>query len=144
MLRPGGPPGAELGSDNKRHRRATPGHEVELRRLVHDLVEAHTDEVQIHDLYDRLHSGHGRADGQPDDGALRDRRVEDTSSKLGVQATGQSEDVAAFADVDAGEHHSRILAQCMLEGIVNCVHHLELWLLFRRRIRSVWGAFGYR
>ena len=41
------------------------GHERQLRRLVEQLVEAHAEEVEVHQLDDGAHAGHRRADAKP-------------------------------------------------------------------------------
>ena len=68
-------PGAELGPHGQRHLGGAAGHERQLRRLVEQLVEADAEEVEVHHLDDRAHAGHRRADAEPDDRRLRDRRV---------------------------------------------------------------------
>jgi hypothetical protein len=103
MLCTGGTPGAELGPDGQRHADLAAGHVAELGRLVDDLLEADRDEVGVHDLDDRTHPGHGRADPHPDNGALRGWGVAHPAGEVGQQAAGQPEDVASRPDVYAGD-----------------------------------------
>ena len=49
--------------------------------------------------------GHRRADAEAHDRRLRDRRVAHPVAEPVVQAAGEAEDVAAVADVDAGDEH---------------------------------------
>ena len=78
--------GAELGPHRQRHLRGAAGHERQLGRLVQQLVEAHTEEVEVHQLDDGMHAGHRRADSEAHDRALGDRSVADAFAELVVQA----------------------------------------------------------
>ena len=100
-----GPAGAELGPHGQRHLGGPAGHERQLGRLVEQLVEADADEVEVHQLDHGAHAGHGRADAQAHDGRLGDRRVAHPVAEPVAQAPGEPEDVAALADVDAGDEH---------------------------------------
>ena len=101
------------------------GHERQLRRLVEQLVEAHADEVEVHQLDDRPHPGHRRADAEAHDRGLRDRRVAHPVAEPVAQAAGEAEDVAAVADVDAGDEHPLVGGQLGLERVVDGVHRAE-------------------
>ena len=87
-----------------------------LAAWFEQLVQADTEEVQVHDLDDRPHPGHGRTDTEPDDRRLGDRRVPDPVPEAVAQAAGQAEDVAAFTDVDAGEEDPLVRLQLRFEG----------------------------
>ena len=95
-------PGAELGADYEGHLGVSASHEPELRGLIHNLVEADTDEVEVHDLDDRLGAGHGATDGQPHDCRLGDRRVEHAPRESISESTSETEHVSG-SDVDAGK-----------------------------------------
>src|SRR3989441_11358894 len=70
-------------------------HVAELGRLVVDLVEADAPEVDEHQLRHRPEPAGGGADGGPDVGRLRQRRVEQPfPAVLGVEALGDAEDAA--------------------------------------------------
>ena len=90
-------PGAELRPHGQRHLRGAAGHERQLRGLVEQLVEADADEVEVHQLDDRAHARHRRADAEADDRALGDRRVADAIAEAVVQPARQAEHVAAGA-----------------------------------------------
>ena len=76
-------PGAELGPHGQRHLGCTAGHERQLGGLVQQLVEADAEEVEVHQLDDGTHPGHGRADAEPDDRGLGDRGVAHAVAELG-------------------------------------------------------------
>ena len=50
---------------------------MHLGGLVGDLVHGQGDEVAEHDVHDRTHPRHGRADRQPRDAGFGDGRVDD-------------------------------------------------------------------
>ncbi len=100
-------PRAELGPHGQRHLGGAAGHERQLRRLVEQLVEADADEVEVHQLHHRSHPRHRRADAEAHDRGLGDGRVADAITELIVESAHEPEDVAAGADVDAGDEHAR-------------------------------------
>ncbi len=51
------PPAPDGRADGQRNSCESAGHEAELGRVVHQLVEAERDEVHQHDLGDRTHAG---------------------------------------------------------------------------------------
>ena len=118
-------PGAELGAHGERHLGGAAGHERQLGGLVQQLVEADAEEVEVHHLDDRAHPGHGGADAEPDDRRLGDRRVAHPVAELLAQPPGEPEDVAAVADVDAGDEHALVGGQLDLEGGADGVHGAE-------------------
>ena len=118
-------PGAELGAHGQRHLGRPAGHERQLGRLVEQLVEADADEVEVHELDHRAHPGHGRADAEAHDRRLGDRRVADAVAEPVVQAPREPEDVAARADVDAGDEDPVVVGQLGLERVVDGVHGAE-------------------
>ena len=63
--------GAELRAHGQRHLRGAAGHERQLRGLVEQLVEADAEEVEVHQLDDRAHARHRRADAEAHDRASR-------------------------------------------------------------------------
>ena len=68
-----------------------PEHVAGLRRLVDHLVHGAGDEVHVHDLGDRPEPGHGGADREAHDRALRDRRVPDPGrAELVPQSLGRA------------------------------------------------------
>ena len=83
------------------------------------------DEVDVHQLDDGTHPGHGRADAEPDDRGLGDRGVAHAVAELVAQTSGQPEDVAALPDVDAREEHPVVAGQFGLECRPDCVHGAE-------------------
>ena len=75
VLRARRPAGAALRADRQRHLDLAARHVAVLRRLVDDLLERERQEVLVHDLDDRAHARHRRADARADDRHLGDRRV---------------------------------------------------------------------
>ena len=118
-------PGAELGAHRQRHLRRATGHEGQLGRLVEQLVEADADEVEVHQLDHGVHAGHGRPDTEPDDRGLGDRRVVHPPREFAGQAPGEPEDVAAGADVDAGDEDTVVFGELGGEGRADGVHGAE-------------------
>ncbi len=117
--------GAELGAHGQRHLGGAAGHERQLRRLVEQLVEADAEEVDVHELDHRAHSGHRRAHAEPHDGRLGDRRVAHPVAEPVAQAAGEAEDVAALADVDAGHEHAVVGLELRFERRADGVHSPE-------------------
>ncbi len=74
---------------------APPVMKPQLGRLVHDLVQADAEEVQVHQLDDRAQPGHGGADRQAHHRRFRDRRVQHPVRATVRQAPGEPEHVAA-------------------------------------------------
>jgi hypothetical protein len=137
VLAAGRAAGAELGAHGQSHAGAAAGHERQLGRLVEQLVEADADEVEVHDLDDGAHAGHGRSDTEPDDRGLGDRRVEHPLAEALLEAPRQAEDVATVADVDAGDEHALVGGELGLERVVDRVHHPERRVVGRRWRRLV-------
>jgi hypothetical protein len=125
MLTPRRPPGTELRAHGQRHLGRAAGHERELRRLVQELIETHTDEVEVHDLDDGTHAGHGRADRETHDRSLGDRRVAHAVGKPLVQPAREPEHVAAGADVDARDEDTLVRLELDFECSTNGVHRAE-------------------
>ena len=118
-------PGAELRAHGQRHLRGAAGHERQLGGLVEQLVEADADEVEVHQLDDRPHAGHRRADAEAHDRGLGDRRVADAVAEAVVQPAGETEHVAAGADVDAGDEHAVVARELGFERGMDRVHRAE-------------------
>ena len=133
MLAAGGTAGTELRPYRQRHLGGAAGHERQLRRLVEQLVEAHTDEIEIHHLDHRAHTRHRRADAQAHDRGLRDRRVAHTITELVVQAAHQPEHVAANADVDTRDEHAIVRGELGFERGSDRVHRPEHRRIVRGR-----------
>ena len=125
-------PGAELGPHGQRHLGRAAGHERQLGRLVEQLVEADAEEVEVHELDDGTHPGHGRADAEPDDRRLGDRGVAHPVAELVAQPAREPEDVAARAHVDAGHEHAVVARELGLECRVDGVHGAEHRRVWRR------------
>ena len=116
---------AELGAHGQRHLRGAAGHERQLRRLVEQLIEADAEEVDVHQLDHRTHAGHRRTDADAHDRGLGDRGVADPVAESVAQPAGEPEDVAAVADVDAGDEHSVVGLELDLERGADGVHRPE-------------------
>ena len=118
-------PRAELGPHGQRHLRGAAGHERQLRGLVEQLVEAHAEEVEVHQLDDGAHARHRGADAEADDRALGDRRVADAIAEAVVQAARQAEHVAAGRDVDPRDEHALVAGELGFERGADRVHGAE-------------------
>jgi hypothetical protein len=66
-------------ADDERDIELAAGHVQQRRRVVEDLVEGQQREVDRHDLDDRSHPAHRRADARADERRLRERGVADRS-----------------------------------------------------------------
>ncbi len=99
---------AALGAQDERHGELATGHEVRLRRLVHELVERKREEVDEHDLDHRAQSRLRRPDGNPADRRLGYRRVTDAlrAELLGEPVRGAPR--PAFGDVLPEHEHARV------------------------------------
>ena len=105
--------------------RGAAGHERQLRGLVEQLVEAHAEEVEVHELHDRAHARHRRADAEADDRALGDRGVAHAVAEAVVQPARQAEHVAARGDVDPGDEHALVAGELDFERAADRVHRAE-------------------
>ena len=80
--------------------------------VVHDLVERQQAEVDRHDLDDRTHPAHRRADSGADKGRLGKRRVADAlGTELLQQSLADREASAVASDVLAHQKDARIADQ---------------------------------
>ena len=61
---------------------------VDLGHVVVDLVHTDAEEVSEHELDDRSHTLHGRADAKADEGGLRDGCVPNALRAEGVEQSG--------------------------------------------------------
>ena len=64
-------------AQHHRHFELAAGHVVNLRRLIDQLVHRQGDKIAEHDVDDRTHAGHRRADTDTGDAGFGDRRVDD-------------------------------------------------------------------
>ena len=74
-------PGAAHGADDHRGLGLAAEHVAELRRLVEDLVEAHAQEVDEHELGHGAQPGGRRARRRADVRRLADRGVDDAAGE---------------------------------------------------------------
>jgi hypothetical protein len=140
VLAAGRAAGAELGAHGDAHPGGPAGHEGHLRRLVQQLVEAHPEEVEVHDLDHRAHAGHGRAHAEADHGGLGDGRVPHPVAEAVVQAAHEPEHVAPGADVDAGDEDPLVGLELRLQRAADGVHGAEHGGVVRHRRRL--GSLG--
>ena len=116
------------------HRHAAAPAIADLRRVVHELVEAGRDEVVELDLADRPLPGERRADADAEHGAFGERRVDDAIAELLQQRPQQQERVAvAAADVLAVDEHARIGAQRVADAEHDGVEKRAALRIERRR-----------
>ena len=113
-------------------------HVAELRGLVEDLIEAHTEEIREHELGHRTHAGERRAIGGADDRGLGDRGVDHAVlAELRQQAFGDPEHPArrvalaggaarAARDILAEDDHAGIACHLEVQGLVDRIAHGKL------------------
>lgn len=116
MLAARGASGAELGADGEGHLDGASGHEAHLGCLVHDLVQADPDEVEVHEFDDGPHAGHGRSHAHAHDSGLGDRGVDEAAGETFVQSPGEAEDVSSGGHVDAGQEDRGVGGQFVFQG----------------------------
>ena len=108
VLRGGASRRAERRAQRQRHLQLAARHVVRLRRLVRELVHDEREEVAEHDVDHRPQAGHRRADAEPGDPGLGDRRVEDALGAELLDEAGQHlERVPGLGDVLADDEHGR-------------------------------------
>jgi hypothetical protein len=91
-----------------------------LRRLVDDLLERERQEVLVHDLDDRAHALHGRADTRAHDRHLRDGRIADAlGAELIEEALRDAHGAAHLGDVLAHDENVVVLAHRARERIAD-------------------------
>ncbi len=93
---------------------------------IEQLVQADTEEVEIHDFDDRSHARHGCSHGEPDDRRLRYGCVAYVVAEAFPQAAGEPEHVAALADVDTRHEHALIGLELGFERLADGVHGAPL------------------
>ena len=111
MLRGGAARGAQRRAQHHRHFELAAGHVVNLRRLIDHLVHRQRDEVAEHDVDDRPHAGHRRADADAGDARFGNRRVDHALRAEFFHQPGKNfERRARFGDIFADDEHGRIAA----------------------------------
>ena len=106
--------------DDDRYHRAAAIAEPQRRRLVDDLIEAARDEIGELHLGDRTIAALRRADADPDDRRLRDRRVDDAEiAELFVEALRHAEGAAVGADILAEHEYFRVAAHFFGKRLAN-------------------------
>ena len=109
VLCSGRPARTTLGPDRQRDLELAAGHVPVLGGLVHDLLHRESREVLVHDLDDRAHALHGRADTRAHDRHLRDRGVAHTlGAELLQHALGDAHRAAHLGDVLAHDEDVRV------------------------------------
>ena len=120
MLRARRPAGAALRADRQRHLHLAARHVAVLRGLVDDLLERERQEVLVHDLDDRAHARHRRADARADDRHLGDRRVAHAlGAELVEQALRDAHRAAHLGDVLAHDEDVVVLAHRLHERVAD-------------------------
>ena len=110
--------------------------------MVEELVEAHAEEVEVHDLDDGVHACHRGADTETNDRALRDRGVAHAIAEAIVQAAREAEDVASGGHIDPRDEHTLVVREFDFERGADRVHRAEHWSVGGRCRRL--GTFGSR
>jgi hypothetical protein len=95
---------------------------MDLRRLVDHLIHHQCQEVAEHDVHDGAHAGHRRADGQPGEPRLGNRRVDDAlGAELLDKPLDHLEGRARFGDILAEQHDARIAPHLFGQGLADRV-----------------------
>ena len=117
VLAPRRAPGAELGSHRERHLRGAAGHERQLGGLVEQLVEAHAEEVEVHELDDGPHSRHGRADAEARRSRSRRSGCRGRARRTGRAARAMRPNtLPPAADVDPGDEDALVARRARLRA----------------------------
>ena len=112
-------PAAAFGAHGHGHHRLAAEHVAVLGGLVGKLIHGQRREVDVHDLGDRAHAGHGRAGGCAGDGGFADRGVDDTiGAELVDQPTRDAVCAAVEADVLAEDEHFAVAHHLLFERLV--------------------------
>ncbi len=106
--------GTELRPHHQRQTHCAARHEPKFCRLIHQLIQAHPEEVEVHQFHDGPTARHRGADGKTHDCRFGDRRIEHSTRILCGQSPGQTENISA-GNVDAGKKHIRIGRQRVVE-----------------------------
>ena len=111
---------AESRAQDHRHFELAAGHVVNLRRLVDHLIHRQRDEIAEHDVDDRPHASHRRADADAGDARLGNRRVDDAlGAEFFHQPRENFERRAGFGDIFADDKNRRIAAHFFGERFVD-------------------------
>jgi hypothetical protein len=120
MVQPAADIAAARRADDDWNRRAPAVAESQRRRLVDDLIERAGDEIGELHLGDRTIAALRRADADPDDRRLRDRRVDDAEvAELFVKALRHAKGAAVSADILAEHEHFRVAAHFFGKRLAN-------------------------
>ena len=141
VLRGRTPGRTQGGADHDRRGQPAAGHVVDLGRLVSDLVQREKEEVAEHDVDDRPHSGHRRAEPDAGEAGLGNWRVHHPlGPKLIDQAAQNLERRAGLRHVFAHDKDARIAAHLFRERLADCFGHRDLSLGHRLlRHRHAWS-----
>jgi hypothetical protein len=106
VLRGGAGAGTAGQADHHRHAGLAAEHEMDLGRLIDDLLHCQRHEVGELQLEHRLHAGNGRADGRTRNAELADRRVDDALRAETMDEVARHTECAAVdADVLAEQEN---------------------------------------
>ena len=112
VLRAGSPSTPDRGPDDHRHRGLAVVHEMEFRRVGHELVECQQHEVGAIVHEHGAHSVHRRACGHAHHRFLRQRRVKDAvGTKSRSQILRGSKHRRRIVDALAKDEHARIVLE---------------------------------
>ena len=135
MLRGGTARRAQRRPQDHRHFPLAARHVVDLGRLVHHLVHGQRREIAEHDVDDRTHAGHRRADADAGEARFGDRRIEHALGAEFLDQPGEHlERRARFGDVFAHDEHARVAAHLFGQRFADRLRKREFALRgFRHR-----------
>ena len=120
VLRGGAARGAQRGAQHHGHFPLAAGHVMNFGGLVDHLVHDERDEIAEHDVDDRAHAGHRRADAEAGETGFGNGRVDHAvGAELGGKAGEDFERRAGFGDVLAHQEDARIAAHFLGDGFLD-------------------------
>ena len=122
---------------NDRNIELTARHVKHLGGGVDDLIGGKDREVESHELDDRSQPGHRRADAEPGEAKLSDRRIDNSlAAKLVEQPFGNFVSAVVLGDFLAHQKNFFIAGQLFTEGLIKCFADRDC-----RHIRILFAAW---
>ena len=109
-------------ADHERHAELISRHVAHRGRGVENLVEREQAEIHRHQLDDRAHAGHRRADAGAGEAGFRQRRIADPlGAEFGQQALAHRIAAAIAADILAHQEHAFVAAHRIADRLAHRV-----------------------